>query len=438
MTRAWRTMLLVALLNPGAALGQSVTQVAAASTFVPGGKELFTLDLAGTRVGTLPRGLERVSGSFEVVLKDGVPMVRTTEQSEFLIRLASALPESFTIEADVIPKDCCPPPDLTLEGTALINQGPGSAHLLWTADATHGWVGVIGGAQENREFQIPDEIRATLPGSLSHVGVSVEGKTIRFYTNGKQLYETQAQFARGSVLRVTLGGLPEFDGKVLPVYLSRIRIATGPPTVVATALPASNTATITPIATMQPTQTAPASSGALATGPISGNPASAANADALAAPAARVITLTGSTGAGYLLVAHSIALPEITSAGSHGAVAQRTISLTGVTGSGSKPNASSRTIDLTAVTAVGSASIARSTDPAPRTVSLTEATSSGAVPTAAPRTIELPAVSAAGQSSIPALRRITLGGVTATGPVGIVPSRTVKLAGVTASGAKTP
>src|SRR5688500_14132815 len=168
---------------PVLASGQSLMQVATASPFAPGGQELFAIDLSTARAGTIPRGIERLSGALDVVTRDGAPMLRATEKSEFLIRLPRTLPENFTIEVDIVPKLCCPPPDLSLEGTPTINQGTGSAHLLWTADADHGWVGVIGGAVDNREFPIPDDVRATLPGSLSRVGVAFEGRTIRFYTN---------------------------------------------------------------------------------------------------------------------------------------------------------------------------------------------------------------------------------------------------------------
>ena len=135
----------------------------AASTFAAGGQELFNLDFANTPVGSFPSDrITRLSGSMEVVMKDGKRMLRATELSELLITLPNGgtLPEKFTIEVDLIPKECCPPPDLTLEGTRRINQGQASAHLLWTGDGTFGWVGVVGGAQENREFQIPTRFAA--------------------------------------------------------------------------------------------------------------------------------------------------------------------------------------------------------------------------------------------------------------------------------------
>jgi hypothetical protein len=188
-----------------------------------------------------------LSGRFDVVTQDGQQMLRAAEPTEFLITLAQRLPENFTIEVDLIPKECCPPPDLTLEGTPEINQGPASAHLLWQAD---GYVAVVGGAENNREFPMPEDLQVELKGTLTQVGVSVQGKAIRLYTNGRELYAVEAQFARGRYLRVTLGGGGGGDdGVVHPVYLARIRVATGAPAQALVALPAETpTATITPIA----------------------------------------------------------------------------------------------------------------------------------------------------------------------------------------------
>ena len=233
---------------------QTPTQVASASGFIPGGEELFALDFTRAPIGSFPSAIRRLSGTMEVVSKDGTRMLRASEVSEFLITLPRALPQNFTIEVDIVPKECCPPPDLSLEGTARINQGSASAHLLWTADANFGWVGIVGGAVDNREFQMPDEVRATLPGSLAKVGVSVEGGTIKLYTNGRQLYAVPAQFVRGSVLRVTLGGTKDDEG-TKPVYLARVRVATGAPVAVATALPATMTGTIAPMSGARGTAT---------------------------------------------------------------------------------------------------------------------------------------------------------------------------------------
>jgi hypothetical protein len=196
--------------------------VAFAAGFQPGSRQLFALDLSGTPVGESPSSIKLLKGNLEVVIQGGVRMLKASSASEFLVTLAQVLPADFTLEFDLIPKSCCPPPDLTFEGTPTINQGPGSAHLLWQAD---GYLGVVGGAQDNYETPMPDDLRATLPGVRTQVGVSFSGSTVKLYTNGRRLYTLDRQFARGQVLRVFLGG--ESDAN--PVYLAGLRIATGGP-----------------------------------------------------------------------------------------------------------------------------------------------------------------------------------------------------------------
>ena len=78
--------------------------------------------------------IKQLKGSMEVALKDGIPMLKASVSSEFLITLPQALPADFTLEFDLVPKACCAPQDLSFEGTPLINQGAGSAHVLWDSD----------------------------------------------------------------------------------------------------------------------------------------------------------------------------------------------------------------------------------------------------------------------------------------------------------------
>lgn len=211
-----------------------------APKFAPGGQELFALDFASAPTGGF-RGSEAVrvvSGKVDVVDKDGMRMLRASNESELLIRLPRQLnlPESFTIEVDIIPKESGPQPDLTLEGTATMNRGAASAHILWNADGNFGNVAVIGGNTDIPEFPIPDEIRITLPGVLTRVGLSVEGNTIRMFNNGRDVREGEppikARFGRSPFVRMSLGGVTdETSGEVSPVYLARLRIATGAPVV---------------------------------------------------------------------------------------------------------------------------------------------------------------------------------------------------------------
>lgn len=428
--------------------GQSLTQVAAAPVFAPGGQELFLLDVAATR-GTFPRGVSRLSGNLEWVTKDGRLMLRATERSELLIALpvGQRLPQNFTIEVDLISRDGGPEPDLRLEGTRFINQDVGSAHLEMTMDASFGTIYIIGGGSNISEFPIPDNVRATLPESFTRVGVSVEGGTIRFFINGVEMLpdpnqpakKVQAQFARGEVLRVTLGGLTDDSVTVRPVYLARVRLATGAPAVVATAIPASTTGTITPIATTA-TMIPVAAPAATAT-PVAGT-----STPTSVALSPRTITLTGFTAVGDFsnLPARIIAIPELSATGVFGSLPARSISIPGFTATGAFASLAPRTVTIPGYTAVGlfgSLGPRTITIPgftasgfgslAPRAITISGFAAVGLFASLTPRTITLPAFTAVGYGSLPP-RTVTIAGFTAAGVFTTLPPRTITLPGFTA------
>src|SRR5688572_28126409 len=143
-------------------------------------QNIFVLDLSGTPIGEMPTAIRQLKGSMEVVIKDGVPMLKASVSSEFLITLPQALPVDFTLEFDLVPKSCCNPQDLSFEGTPTINQGAGSAHVLWDSD---GYLAIIGGGGTTYEAPMPEDLRVTLPGVLTTVVAVVQGPTIRLYTN---------------------------------------------------------------------------------------------------------------------------------------------------------------------------------------------------------------------------------------------------------------
>jgi len=193
--------------------------VAYAAGFVPGSRTIFDLDLAAEMVGDFPKRLKLLKGNMELVMKDGAKMLKATSASEFLIALPEFLPQDFTVEFALVPKLCCSAPDLSFEGTRTVNQDIASAHLLWHAGSA---LSIIGGATDNYETPMPEELKTTLPGVLTQVGVSFEGSTVKLYTNGRRLYTLDRKFARGRVLRVFLGGS---DGAEGTVYLAGLRIA---------------------------------------------------------------------------------------------------------------------------------------------------------------------------------------------------------------------
>lgn len=198
--------------------------------FVPGSRVLFDLNAPpppppppGQPPPPQP-GIRVIKGAWTRVQKDGMRMFKASKHTEVLVSLLEPLPQDFTVEVELVPKESGPPPDLTLEGTAAIDQGTGSAHLLWQAD---GYLGIIGGAQDNYESPMPDDLKVTMPGAPTQVALSVAGNSLKLYSNGRRLYTLSGRtFARGKILRVTLGAENDTE---LAVYLAGLRIATNAP-----------------------------------------------------------------------------------------------------------------------------------------------------------------------------------------------------------------
>ena len=90
------------------------------TTFVPGTRELFVLDLSGLKPDQLPKGVT-VAGQAKpsVVLKDGVPMLQATERTEIVFHLPEALPRAFTIQVVITPKATGAPEDVILGDRTL-------------------------------------------------------------------------------------------------------------------------------------------------------------------------------------------------------------------------------------------------------------------------------------------------------------------------------
>ena len=190
------------------------------SGFVPGVRTIFDLNPAATPVGEFPRAIRLLKGIMSVEMKDGAPMLKASKESEFVIPLPQALPPNFTIELEVVPKACCNPDDVMIEGTPSRNRGVGSAELVWDTDN----LAVVGGGTMY-QAPMPEDLKLVTPGVLTQVNVSFQGPTIKLYTNGKRLYTLDRQFARGKLLRIFLGGQ---DAGNHAVHVARLRVATTP------------------------------------------------------------------------------------------------------------------------------------------------------------------------------------------------------------------
>ena len=182
--------------------------------------DLFVLDLASTALDEFPGSVKALNGVMTVVDKNGQHMLKASSPSELLVTLPEPLPQDFTVEFSFIPKACCAPDDIMLEGTPTMNRGLASAQLTWHPAR----ISVVGGGGEMYQSDMPADLAASTPGSLTQVVAEFSGTTVKLYTNGRRLYTLDKQFARGRVLRVWLGGA---DDQRNAVYLAGLRIAAG-------------------------------------------------------------------------------------------------------------------------------------------------------------------------------------------------------------------
>ena len=190
--------------------------------FVPGSKVLFYTDFSEDRVGNFARGLRYRSGPVEVIERDGVKMLRSTGQAEFLIPVGKTLPDRFTLEIDVIaPRGSCACYDvIAFEGGAELDRGDTSAEINWQPAGTT----IISSAfNRNMDVEIPEAMQEQLKGSLVHVRVLMDGPYFKMYVNERRMYNIPVlPFRRDSVIRVVLHGTDEPD---VAVFVTSVRVA---------------------------------------------------------------------------------------------------------------------------------------------------------------------------------------------------------------------
>jgi hypothetical protein len=96
-------------------------------------------------------------------------------------------------------------------------------NVLW--QSTH--VGLVGGAEQNKEIPMPEDLTVKARGNLTQVRASFAGTAFKLYTNGKEIVnESGRKFVRGRLLRVGLGGQ---DERMCSVHLAKLRVATSSP-----------------------------------------------------------------------------------------------------------------------------------------------------------------------------------------------------------------
>ena len=137
----------------------------AQSTLTWAGPPLFILDVQGTPLDEFPNGVKALNGVMTTVDKNGQRMLMASSPSEFLITLPQVLPAAFTVIMDVIPKACCAPDDIMLEGTPTRNRGVASVELTW--QPAH--IMAVGGGGEMYQSDMPADLAASTPGNLTRL-----------------------------------------------------------------------------------------------------------------------------------------------------------------------------------------------------------------------------------------------------------------------------
>jgi len=195
-------------------------------------RDILVMNFATMTSGSLPES----TGSLELVDKAGGRMLRASGAASFRVNLPEALPENFTLEFDLIPKECCSTEDLAFEGTLTRNES--FARVSWGREGQ-----LINGGGSYFTATVPPTLSATLPGQLTHIMATFEGDLLRVYTNGQRLYTVSDRlFPRGKLLLVSLTGDEQQQEKGA-VYLTRLRVAAGIGTPGVNAVMATSTGT---------------------------------------------------------------------------------------------------------------------------------------------------------------------------------------------------
>jgi OOP family OmpA-OmpF porin len=191
--------------------------------FVPGSKILFYTDFSEDRVGNFARGLKYLTGSIEIVEREGTKVLRSTSPAELLIPLGKKpLPQRFTIEVDVItPPAFVGGPDLlAFEGGPAMDRSPKSAEIMWNARDQ----GIAGGGTDLGMSQkhLSEDEYAPFIGQLTHVRIYMDSNYLKMYANEKRLYNIpELAFKRDTVVRLKVRGGENAEA----VFVTSIRVA---------------------------------------------------------------------------------------------------------------------------------------------------------------------------------------------------------------------
>ena len=191
--------------------------------FVPGSKVIFFTDFSEDKVGNFARGLKFKAGAMDVVERDGVKMLRSTNRGEFFLPVGKKLPERFTLEIDVIsPRAPIGGYDhLAFEGGSAWDRSEKSVEVNWTAEGML----LMGGGQNagSSTVKFPENVAAQNLKEVTHLRVLMDGEYFKLYNNERRIYNIpELAFKRDSVIRFLLKGGEEPDQAT---YIAAIRVA---------------------------------------------------------------------------------------------------------------------------------------------------------------------------------------------------------------------
>jgi outer membrane protein OmpA-like peptidoglycan-associated protein len=205
---------------PAAPAARSDAKVWENYDFVPGSRVIFYTDFSEDRVGNFARGLKYVGGQAEIVERDGMKVLRSTDRSTFLIPVGRRLPQRFTLEIDVLAPSVSPGGYdwVAFEGGAELDRGDKSAEVNW-----HAYGSTIIGGGRSGERPVPEGEGDKRLGQLIHLRVLMDSAYFKMYANETRIHNIpEFPFKRDSVIRVLLKGGAEANQAI---YLTSIRVA---------------------------------------------------------------------------------------------------------------------------------------------------------------------------------------------------------------------
>lgn len=192
--------------------------------FVPGERVLFSDDFSRDRVGNFPQRLELVKGNLQIVESNGMRWLESTSlDGEIAVPLPENLPPRFTVEFDfTFPGNF---PITVYSGARPVEEefGDGAATSYLAFGAFEAGIHVGGRALSNVEPKVNGAQGGSLPGTVAHARIHVDGKYVKTYINETRIVNVpNGDIGRGNKLFIRLPYIEEH-----PVMIGNISVNAG-------------------------------------------------------------------------------------------------------------------------------------------------------------------------------------------------------------------